>query len=525
MDWFAAALNGVFLCLIGVRALNFWQLNNYAFDGAAKLRETFVAEILYGAVNAVVCYFIYLVSSARGFCYGGYFYMLFCALGAVWFYFANRKKKARTPLKITKRCARFLTAYLILSAAASISLCAAGRQLNWDGVRLDFALIPIAYLLSPAIFVASAWVVYPVEQAVARIYIEGCKKELDAKTDLVKIGVTGSYGKTGVKNILAAMLAERYKVYATPHSYNTPMGICISVKNMPADAQFFIAEMGAKRRGEISLLCDIVKPVCAVITGIAAQHLATFGSLQNIIDTKAELSDFVAGVGGKSYFNTDNDYCKLMYRECKGEKYRTGVGGECFARSVEVSGEGSRFTLCFKNGEEVKCSTRLLGAHNVSNITLAAAVAYGYGITPEEIAAATAKLKPTPHRLELVDNSAGVTIIDDGYNSNEEGARAALRTLAAFDGRKIVACQGLVEMGERAGKANFALGREIAHVADIAVLIGPYADDMRQGALSAGMNGDDVYVKKNLDEAQDLFSVIMRKGDVLLIENDLPDGY
>lgn len=508
-----------------MRTLNFYQLNGYRLGGSKSLKKQALSQVGFGAIHAAVCYFVYLVSAVKGFVYGGWFYALFCALGALSYYFGHRKKGARTPLKVTKRCMRFLAAHTLVGIAVSVALVAAGRNVIIGGVRLDFAFLPLTYLLSPALFALSAAVVYPVEQAVARIYTEGCKKVLDAKTDLIGIGVTGSYGKTGVKNILAAFLAQKYKVYATPESYNTPMGICIAVNAMPADTQVFVAEMGAKRKGDISLLCDIVKPVVAVITGIAAQHLATFGSIQNVVETKAELPAYVAKKGGKSYFNTDNDYCKLMYREAKGEKYRVGFGGECYAKEVSVSGEGSKFTLCFSGGEEVVCTTPLLGAHNVSNITLAAAVAYGMGVSPELIAAAAAKLEPVPHRLQLVENSAGVTIIDDGYNSNEEGARAALATLSSFRGRKVVACQGLVEMGKAEREANFALGREIAFVADIAVLIGPHADDMREGALSAGMADGAVFVKKNLAEAQQLFAEIMRKGDVLLIENDLPDNY
>lgn len=525
MEWIFVAVNGVLVSFINIRLLNFWQLNGYRFDGAKRMPRLAVSHALYGAVNAVICYFIYMISALKGFERGGHIYVIFCILGAVWFYFAHKQKDARTPLKITKRCLRFLIAETLFSSATSVALCAAGKSLCWNGISLDLVFMPLTYMLSPAIFAASAAIIYPLEQAVARIYTEGCKKALDAKTDLVRIGVTGSYGKTGVKNILKVFLSEKYRVYATPMSYNTPMGICISVREMPPDTQVFIAEMGAKRKGDICQLCDIVKPVVAVITGIAAQHLATFGSIQSIIDTKSELSDYVAENGGKCFFNTDNDYCKLMYRDNKGEKYRTGVGGECYAKSVRSGREGSEFILCFRNGEEVKCKTRLLGEHNVSNIVLAASVAYGMGVAPSQIAVAAEKLKPVPHRLELVDNPSGITIIDDGYNSNEEGARAALRTLAGFDGRKVAACQGLVEMGKEEKEANFALGREIAFAADIAVLIGPYADDMREGALSAGMSDGNIYVRKNLQEAQELFSVIMRRGDVLLIENDLPDGY
>ncbi|MBO6263034.1 MAG: UDP-N-acetylmuramoyl-tripeptide--D-alanyl-D-alanine ligase, partial [Clostridia bacterium] len=121
--------------------------------------------------------------------------------------------------------------------------------------------------------------------------INKCKKKLAKKNDLIKIGITGSCGKTSVKNILAAMLSVDYKVYATPKSYNTPLGICKSVSKMNDDTEVFIAEMGARNKGDIKELTNIVKPEIGVITGVTEQHLETFGSLENIKDTKFELID------------------------------------------------------------------------------------------------------------------------------------------------------------------------------------------------------------------------------------------
>lgn len=522
---FLAIVNCVFLFVQSLRALNIWQLSGYTFDGSAKLKEDFLSQIMYGGLNAVVCYFCYLTAVSLQAWWISVFYIVYCLASALQYYFAHKPKCVRTPIVFTKRCIRFCIAYFVVTAILCTVAYLGGNALEAGGIRLCFAFIPLLYLFSPLIFFLSAVAVKPVEQAVARKYINGCKKVLDAKADLIRIGITGSYGKTGVKNILAAMLGERYRVFATPASFNTPMGICRSVNDMPADTQIFIAEMGAKRKGDISQLCDITQPEAAVITGIAAQHLATFGSLQNIMDTKAELCEFVASRGGFCVFNTDNDYCKLMYRQCKGEKYCTGMYGECYAKNVKADSEGSSFILCFKDGQSVECRTKLLGLHNVSNIVVAAAVAVKYGIEPNEIARAVGKLKPVPHRLELSVNGAGITIIDDGYNSNESGAQAALDTLAMFEGRKIVACQGLVEMGDRQSRANFELGRKIAEVADLAVLIGPNADDMRQGMLSVGYNGQRITVVSDIVKAQNVFAQILKKGDVLLIENDLPDSF
>ena len=134
-------------------------------------------------------------------------------------------------------------------------------------------------------------------------------------------------------------------------------------------------------------------------------------------------------------------------------------------------------------------------------------------------------LTPIEHRLQTIELPSGITIIDDSYNSNEEGAKLALETLKLFKGRKIVATQGLVEMGAGQEKANFELGESIALVADIAILIGVNKENIRLGMLSEGYCDKNIYTVTHLDDAKNLFTAMLKKGDVLLLQNDLPDNY
>ena len=203
------------------------------------------------------------------------------------------------------------------------------------------------------------------------------------------------------------------------------------------------------------------------------------------------------------------------------------AGGDARSRvhysDVAVCEDGSAFTLWFY-GTPVECVTRLLGEHNIEDITLAAAMAFRFGVSPEEIRDVIASLSPVPHRLQLIEGN-GIRIIDDTFNSNPDGARRALETLGLFRGRRVVLTPGMVELGEDEPAENAALGRHIADVADVAMLVGgKRARAINCGLKERGFSGE-VRFYRTLAEAQEDFAKVLRVGDVLLLLNDLPDHY
>ena len=147
------------------------------------------------------------------------------------------------------------------------------------------------------------------------------------------------------------------------------------------------------------------------------------------------------------------------------------------------------------------------------------------GLNIVQIVGGIGEVQPIEHRLQTIELPTGITIVDDSYNSNVEGAHLAIETLKLFKGRKIVATQGLVEMGAGQEKANFELGESIAGTADIAILIGINKENIRLGMLSEGFCDKNIYLVEHLDNAKELFSAMLKKGDVLLLQNDLPDNY
>ncbi|MBP5466538.1 MAG: hypothetical protein J6Y43_03135 [Clostridia bacterium] len=197
-----------------------------------------------------------------------------------------------------------------------------------------------------------------------------------------------------------------------------------------------------------------------------------------------------------------------------------------YASDISCGTHGTDFTLNIKGEKSIKCTTVLLGRHSISNISLAAAVAYKLGMTKEEIASGINRIQSVGHRLEVVPNRKDIVIIDDSYNSNVDGVIAAMEVLDSFVGRKIVVTPGLVELGKIENITNFEFGKTLAKHADIVIVVGKHnAEMIINGLVESGFSKDKVIFTKNLKRGNDELNAIMQKGDIVLFENDLPDNY
>ena len=203
--------------------------------------------------------------------------------------------------------------------------------------------------------------------------------------------------------------------------------------------------------------------------------------------------------------------------------YGLTPGLDCYSDDISVSEQGTSFTLHCKGHEPLRLTTRLLGRHNVLNITGAAALALHLGVSPAGITAALRRLKPVPHRLEL-KNNGGVIVIDDAYNSNPEGAAEALRVLGSLQGRRrILITPGMVELGENEYAANRELGRVAAPHCDDVIAVGRVRDALFEGLDSEGFPEQRRHAVKNLREALALLPQLLTGPSAVLLENDLTD--
>ena len=425
--------------------------------------------------------------------------------------------KLRVKPKFTFRFTRIIALSFILFGALSLFIDCLGVKLFTAEIQYSAILVP----LYPYFIAFSSLVLTPYEKLRFKISVVKCKKRIERKNGLIKIGITGSCGKTSVKNYLAEMLAYDYKTYITPKSFNTPLGICMAVEKMPQDTEVFIAEMGARRLGDIKFLTDMVGPQIGIITAICEQHMETFLSVENVKNAKYELIEGLRR-GGTAIFSADSVGSQELYARAEIRKISAGICGEnVSAESVKITGKGTAFYLKI-GGVKYFAETKLLGRHNVTDICLAAAAATELGVKPTRIISAIYRLKPPPHRLELSETDSGVAIIDDGYNANIEGVKSAAEVIDEFDGEKFAVVSGIVEGGDQTRVLNEEVGRILKNSADSLIAVGAYSDHIARGARGGKCK---VVKFADLSGAKDYLKGKVKRGDVVVFINDLPDRY
>ncbi|MPM03089.1 UDP-N-acetylmuramoyl-tripeptide--D-alanyl-D-alanine ligase [bioreactor metagenome] len=454
---------------------------------------------------------------------------------SLFLYLGNRTKyESKKPLVFTSRAKRLYGISMGLVAADFLIVLLLVKVFLkdvtdyfplWAGI-LSVVYYFCSYYMAGAIYIAN-----PIEKNINQKYYTVASNKIKNMKNVKSIGITGSYGKTSTKFFSATILSEKYKVLNTPESYNTPMGISKIINNdLDENFDIFIAELGATKVGDIDEVAKLTNPEIGIITSIGPCHLETFKSIDNIMRTKYELIENLPD-DGVAIFNYDNEYVKKLADKTFKEKILYGIENiedtDVFATDIKVSSKGSTFSLCINGLGTIECETRLLGAHNIHNILAGAAIAKVMGLTLQEIKMGISKIESVEHRLQLIDPGTGVIVIDDAFNSNPDGAKAALDVLDSFkDNRKIIVTPGMVELGEIEEKENEKFGENIAKVCDIAILVGKKrTTPIYNGLKRKTFNEDNLYVVNSLDEASELMKTLTKVGDVVLFENDLPDTY
>lgn len=468
------------------------------------------------------------------------------------YYSYLKKNNAKKRLVFTKRVQRLIITDLILNL---MMIAAVFYFLGYHYLPGTMGiLIPLQAVLLIPVNVINR----PIEKAVNQYFINDAKKKLKQASGLTVIGVTGSYGKTSVKFYLQALLQGRFHVLVTPESYNTPMGVVKTIReSLQPTHEIFVCEMGARYVGDIKEICEIVHPAHGVITSIGPQHLETFGGMEQIVDTKFELADALPE-GGFLFLNGDNERIversKRYHRveagnegtfkddlseesKQKGQKtltgdrkivfYRNQAAGEGYqAGNLHLSQLGTEFDVTAPDGETETFQTRLVGEHNVINIIGAIAVAHTLGIPLRELKVPVRRLQPIPHRMQMLEQG-NVTIVDDAYNSNPVGSKAAVETLAMFDGIRILITPGMVELGKEEDSYNYKFGTYAAKCCDYILLVGrEHVRPIQKGALESGFDENRCLIYDNLKDALAYAYGIKGEGHkYILLENDLPDNY
>ncbi len=506
----------LFFAFVSVDNIHLFQLNSYRYS--RYFRWLFPSNIM--TTDRLLG--IILLAAALPLC-NTLNIVLLILLFAIKFLLKRRKKgNQKTPLVFTNRVKRLYTTtlliYIVVVTATTIAIPKATAIAGAAMILLSDIIMLIANIINT-----------PIEKAINRKYYNEAKNIIKSHKDLIIIGVTGSFGKTSTKNYLATLLAEKYNVLVTPGNFNTLLGVVRTIREqLRPYHQVFIVEMGAKQQGDIKEICDLVHPSIGIITAVGEMHLETFKSVANIQKTKFELINSLPA-NGTGIINRESQLArefKEITSPCNIITYAINEQADNRAEKVEYGSSGISFTLS-TNGERYE--SRLLGSGNLLNMLAAITVAEKLGVPINRQKSAIARLQPVEHRLSIKKGN-GITILDDAYNSNPQGAKMALEVLKNFsvgtDNKRIVITPGFVEMGSKQFEANKELGRDIAESCDYAIIV----NETNRKAITNGIEekefpNNKYFIADTLNDAHAHLASIIKFGDVVLYENDLPDNF
>ncbi len=405
-------------------------------------------------------------------------YLFFGYIPALIFWFNKTKK----PLKFTSRVKRFL---IILGFTETFALVI----LHKTAINPGYMLIVVLML---AIIISEVF-----EEVIFLKFKKHAKKKLQ-KISPKMITITGSYGKTSIKNFIYQFLKNDFDVYKTPRSVNTLKGIVLDINtNLPENTKIYITEAGAREKGDIKEIVRFLENDYSILGKIGPQHIEYFKTLENIKKVKSEI--FLSPKLKKA-FTYDIPHEKSLVLIDKIKNIKADLNGTKW--DLEIDGRDYEF------------ETKILGAFNAVNISLAIYQSYEFIKDIAKLQEICADLEPIPHRLQKIE-VGGKTIIDDSFNGNIEGMLQSFEIMKLHPGRKIIVTPGLAEADK---EMNEKLAREINKTFDLAIITG----ESNRKILSANITIEKITLQ-NKSRLEKLLSDVTGAGDLILFANDFPD--
>ncbi|WP_024954639.1 Mur ligase family protein [Sulfurospirillum arcachonense] len=409
-----------------------------------------------------------------------YLYLILVPTLYLWY------RKLDKKLVFTGRVKRFFL-FLFLATIFQNLLCLASSVCMIFGVILPiFATLFLSMLFEKLLFIG---------------FKKSAKKNLEDRKDLTIIAITASFGKTSIKNYLYQILTQKYNCYMTPRSVNTLGGIMKDINDdLPSDAQIYIVEAGARLKGDINEIVELINPHYAIVGKIGEQHIEYFKTLENIRNTKMEL--------------LNSNRLKQAYvhvsANIKADEKTVEFGNEL--SNVKSTLDGLYFDVKL-DGKIESFYTPLLGEFNAMNL-LACIYAAKSHMSLEEIKNAIANLKGVDHRLQKLE-VGGKLILDDSFNGNLEGMVASYDLASTYEGRKVIITPGIVESTE---SANEELAKKIDEVFDVVILTGKSNLEI----LSKNITKAEKVIVEDKTTIEDVLKEFTCKGDLILFSNDTP---
>jgi UDP-N-acetylmuramoyl-tripeptide--D-alanyl-D-alanine ligase len=339
-----------------------------------------------------------------------------------------------------------------------------------------------------------------------------------ARSTALTVGITGSVGKTSVKEAVAVVLASRLRTLKSPGNANNEIGLPLTLLQLDATVQAAVLEMGMYTGGEIADLARIARPSIGVVTAVAPVHLERAGSLRAIADAKAELVEALPA-DGTAVLNADDPIVREFDRRTRARTVRYGTAADADVRveAVRAAGvAGTAFTLV-AGGARREVLTPALGRHSAMNGAAAAAVGLAAGLSVDDIAAALARGWSADHRAQLIDLGR-YHVLDDSYNAAPPSMLAALEMLAALPGRPVAVLGEMLELGDLSDAGHREVGEAAGRVVAELVTVGPGADRIADAAVAAGLPAGRVHRAVDRVAAAAALRDVVRDGDVVLVK-------
>ena len=476
MEYFNIVTHIVLIMSLGWYLITNLQWYNYKLERVVLKHHKWQWHITYFVAPIAL---FYLIPQPY---YAIYFYLLYMTSFVLW------NKKLDRPLVLTSRVKRFL-GVLLLIVFIMTALCLSNQSCT---NMFIFAPLILTYAISTIM-----------EKLFFISFKHKAKQRFQSINGLKTVAITASFGKTSIKNYLYHVLKNKYKVYKTPRSVNTIGGIVLDVnKDLTLDTQIYIAEAGARVKGDIEEIAMFLEPQICVIGSVGEQHIEYFKTLNNIIHTKMELLKSPRMEMGFVHESVPiKDYPKITKFPNNLNILKSTLDGIWF--EVEVGGRVEEFYA------------PILGSFNAINLTAVILVAYNLGMSILEIKVALTTIPQVEHRLQKIEQN-GKVILDDSFNGNLEGMLEAVKISSTYDGRRVIITPGLVEATDT---ANIMLAKAIDETFDLVIVTG----SLNTHIFTSNIHKDKLIVLKDKSQMQTILASSTRVGDLILFANDAPN--
>lgn len=454
------------------------------------------------------------------------------ALAFLGYWEEDPRRTGKLRLNMTERATRiyraagglYLGCVLVWTIVSTLLPLHAAFLFSWVGVAVLARALPF-------MLIAANRILAPGEQALQQRFLDEARVRFAAVRPYT-IGITGSYGKTSTKAILGQVLESALgPTFWPPKGINTIMGNTRDIRErLQRGYRYAVMEMGAYGIGSIRRACEAFPPDAAIVTAVDIMHLERFGSAGNVYTAKSELPQAVPA-DGILVVNGDNEGSRRMAQEIR--KAQTIIYGlepslgplDCHATDIESSDGVTKFVINWK-GSRYQAKAPVIGRAAVSNMLAAFSMAAALGGRPEVIIAALASIDPVENRL-VRKKTGGVVFLQDAYNSNPLGFVTALEALELERGeRKILMTPGMIELGDQQAEENRKVGERAAKSVHLALIVGPTnRAALVEGLKAGGLPAESIKTFEDRTQAFAFLASEQKEGDVVLIENDLPDLY